>query len=177
MDGISGQRRPTYQQGSGWFVVNPDVRNMRRVLAAFELQTHFLRRDARNAPNRCGRWNPALDDRHPLCSIPALETIAPDSAVLVVIPAADGFHERNDVEALRPAQVDLQPTRGLPFVGIPTRLKVPIVRLVGPHSIRIGTRMNGLARRQVPRRNHNVFAELLHRPGGLPGLSDLLEPR
>jgi hypothetical protein len=36
----------------------------------------------------------------PSRAIPVLEAIAPNATVLVIIPPADGLHERNNIEAL-----------------------------------------------------------------------------
>src|SRR5579863_3792996 len=111
----------------------------------------------------------------PVLAIPVLKTIAADAASRVVIPSADGFHGRDNVEALQLSQIHFQPARSLPLIQVPGRSEVPIVRLIRPYGIRIGTGMNGLARSQIPRRDHDMLAEFFHGAGMLPCLPNFFQ--
>src|SRR5260370_16431313 len=105
-----------------------------------------------------------------------LKTIAPDAALRVVAPSADGLHQRDNVEALPLSQVHFQPPRGLALLQVPARSEVAIVCLIRSHGIGIGAGMDGLVRRQVPRCDPNVLPEFSHRAAILPPLSDPFPP-
>src|SRR6266853_2439002 len=111
----------------------------------------------------------------PTRAVPVLKTIAPDAALRVVIPSADGFHQRDNVETLLFSQIHLQPARGLAFIQVPARSEVTVVRLIRSHGIRVGASTNGLALRQVPCRDYNVLAESCHGAGMLPRFADLFQ--
>src|ERR1700690_167391 len=111
----------------------------------------------------------------PRRTVPALKAIAPNAAFRIVVPFADGLHERDDVETFLLFQVHFQPARGLSLIRVPARSEVTVVRLVRSHSIRVGTGMNGLTCRQIARRDDGMLAELRHGPGMLPCLTNLFQ--
>src|SRR6267142_3277809 len=94
---------------------------------------------------RCRRS--AVCKRSPVTALPTLEPIAPNAAIQIVISFANRFHERDNIEALLLLQINFQPARSLSLIYIPARSEIAVVRFVRPHSIRVGTGMNGLARR------------------------------
>src|ERR1700722_6882789 len=111
----------------------------------------------------------------PRRTVPALKAIAPNAALEIVVPFTDGLYERDNVETLLFFQVHFQPARGLSLIRVPARPEVTVVRFVRSYSIRVGTGMNGLTRRQISRRDHDMLAELRHGPRMLPCFANLFQ--
>jgi hypothetical protein len=109
-----------------------------------------------------GRGLFAADQLRPPRTVPALKAIAPNAAFPIVIPFANGLHERENVETLLLSQIHFQPARGLSLIQAPARSEVTVVRFVRSYSIRVATGMNGLTRRQIARRDDDMLAELRH---------------
>src|SRR6266403_1077906 len=122
---------------------------------------------------RLGRF--AADQLRPPRTVPALKAIAPNAAFRIVIPFANGLHERENVETLLLSQIHFQPARGLSLIQVPARMKVFIVRFIRSYSIGVRTGMNGLTRRQIACRDHDMLAELRHGPRMLPCVTNLLQ--
>src|SRR5260370_12879890 len=93
--------------------------------------------------NCCRRRCFAACQSDPSRAVPVLKTIAPDTALRVVIPSADGFHQRHNVEALLLAQIHFQPTRGLPLTQAPPRSQVTLLPPILSHGLRLATHING----------------------------------
>src|SRR5216683_1218183 len=122
-----------------------------------------------------GRGLFAAYQLRPPRTVPALKAIAPNAAFRIVIPFANGLHERENVETLLLSQIHFQPARGLSLIQVPARMKVIIVRFVRSYSLGVATGMNGLTRRQIARRDHDMLAELRHGPRMLPCLTNLFQ--
>jgi hypothetical protein len=82
-----------------------------------------------------GRGLFAAYQLRPPRTVPALKAIAPNAAFRIVIPFANGLHERENVETLLLAQIHFQPARGLSLIQVPARSEVTVVRFVRSYSL------------------------------------------
>src|SRR5580704_17730857 len=90
-------------------VIHTDLCDVRSIPAPLKHQPYAPRRGAGNRVNRHGRRNTTCREIGPSITIPALKFVAPDATLFVIIPAADGLDEADNVETLFSCQVHLQP--------------------------------------------------------------------
>jgi hypothetical protein len=84
---------------------------MRSIPAALENQANPPCRGASNRVDFNWCRNASDSQIDPCIAIPALKPVVLDAALLVIVPAANRLHKRNDVESLRPRQIYFQPWR------------------------------------------------------------------